>query len=72
MPQHVDIRTVLRKLKEQNFAVDRHRNPGRLVVTNPSDPGSRPVVIPSSVARVGARALLNARATLRRELGADV
>ncbi|MFJ5156360.1 hypothetical protein ACIQCF_33330 [Streptomyces sp. NPDC088353] len=71
MPKQTDVPTLIRALRAQGFTVEtRHSRTGssRCKVTSPS---GQVVIMPGPGKRTQARALLNARAALRR-IGADV
>lgn len=70
MGQHTDALSLIRAVKKQGFTVEPAADnvSGRRTVTAPD---GRSVVMPGPKQRVAGRALLNARAALRR-IGADV
>lgn len=69
MVQHKDARSLIRALKAQRFTVEPTEGTcGRYKVTAPD---GRYVIMPGPKQRTAGRALLNARAALRR-IGADV
>lgn len=70
MPQHKTSRALIRALLAQGFTVEPHngRSSSRCKVTSPT---GQVVIMPAPGKRTHARALLNARAQLRR-IGADV
>ncbi|MGW5123010.1 hypothetical protein ACWEQ7_02915 [Streptomyces sp. NPDC004069] len=67
MPKQTDIPALIRALRAQGFTVEPHRA-SRVKVTSRT---GQVVIMPGPGRRTQARALLNARAALRR-IGADV
>lgn len=71
MKKAKDVPTLIRELREQGFTVEAkagRKGSSRCKVTGPD---GQVVIMPGPNARTSARALLNARAALRR-IGADV
>lgn len=68
MPSQTDAAHLIAACRQQGFTVDLPRRKGRATITSPA---GDTVVMPGPGQRTSARALLNARAALRR-IGAQI